>query len=53
MAADSARDADLSWRGFTVLRFRNDEVSDAMHGVMLEVLAALGAIEKPEWNGEA
>jgi very-short-patch-repair endonuclease len=51
-AADAARDADLSWRGFTVLRFRNDEVSDAMHGVMLEVLAALGAIEKPEWNGE-
>ncbi len=30
-----------------------DEVSDAMDGVMLEVLAALGAIEKPEWNGEA
>jgi hypothetical protein len=32
----------------TVLRFRNDEVSDAMHGVILEVLAALGAIEKQE-----
>jgi very-short-patch-repair endonuclease len=48
MAADAARDADLSWRGFTVLRFRNDEVSDAIHGVMLEVLAALGAIEKQE-----
>jgi very-short-patch-repair endonuclease len=47
-AADAAGDADLSWRGFTVLRFRNDEVSDAMHGVMLEVLAALGAIEKQE-----
>jgi very-short-patch-repair endonuclease len=46
--ADAARDADLSWRGFTVLRFRNDEIHDTMDGVMLEVLAALGAIEKPE-----
>ena len=48
LAADAARDADLKWRGFTVLRFRNDEVSDAMHGVILEVLAALGAIERQE-----
>src|SRR5262245_3246620 len=50
--ADAARDADLTWRGFTVLRFRNDEVRDAMEGVVLEVLAALGAVEKPEWNDE-
>jgi len=50
--ADAARDADLSWRGFKVLRFRHDEVRDAMPGVMLEVLAALGAVEKPEWNRE-
>ena len=50
--ADAARDADLFWRGFKVLRFRNDEVRDSMHGVMLEVLAALGAVEKPEWNAE-
>ena len=48
LAADAARDADLKWRGFTVLRFRNDEVSDAMHGVILEVTAALGAIERQE-----
>ncbi|MFZ1104433.1 MAG: endonuclease domain-containing protein [Hyphomicrobiaceae bacterium] len=48
LAGDAERDADLSWRGFTVLRFRNDEVSDSMHGVMLEVLAALGAIEGHE-----
>jgi very-short-patch-repair endonuclease len=53
VAADAARDADLSWRGFTVLRFRNDEVHDSMEGVVLDVLAALGAIETPEWNGEA
>jgi very-short-patch-repair endonuclease len=50
--ADAARDADLIWRGLKVLRFRNDEVRDAMEGVMLEVLAALGAVEKPEWNDE-
>jgi very-short-patch-repair endonuclease len=35
-----------------VLGFRNDEVRDAMDGVMLEILAALGAVEKPEWNEE-
>ena len=51
-ATDARRDADLTWRGFKVLRFRNDEVRDAMEGVMLEVLAALGAVEKPEWNDE-
>jgi very-short-patch-repair endonuclease len=48
LAADAARNADLSWRGFTVLRFRNDEVSESMHGVILEELAALGAIERQE-----
>jgi very-short-patch-repair endonuclease len=48
MAADAARDADLSWRGFKVLRFRNDEVRDSMHSAMLEVLAALGAVVKQE-----
>jgi len=51
-ATDAARDADLSWRGFKVLRFRNDEVRDSMQGVMLEILAALGAVEKMEWNEE-
>ena len=50
--ADAARDADLTWRGFKVLRFRNDEIRDAMEGVLLEILAALGAVEKPEWNDE-
>jgi very-short-patch-repair endonuclease len=48
LTADAARDADLSWRGFKVLRFRNDEVRDTMGGVMLEVLAALGAVVKQE-----
>ena len=51
-ATDAARDADLSWRNFKVLRFRNDEVRDTMQGVMLEILAALGAVEKPEWDGK-
>lgn len=50
--ADAARDGDLVWRGFKVLRFRNGDVREPMEGVMLEVLAALGAVEKPEWNGE-
>ncbi|HWE18472.1 MAG TPA: DUF559 domain-containing protein [Hyphomicrobiaceae bacterium] len=46
---DAARDADLHWRDFKVLRFRNDEVRDSMPGVTLDMLAALGAVEKPEW----
>jgi very-short-patch-repair endonuclease len=46
--ADAARDADLMWRGFKVLRFRNGDVSESMEGVILEILAALGAVEKPE-----
>jgi very-short-patch-repair endonuclease len=51
-AADAARDADLVWRSFKVLRFRNSDVAESLERVMLEVLAALGAVEKPEWNGE-
>ena len=51
-AADAARDADLAWRSFKVLRFRNGDISESLEGVMLEVLAALGAVEKPEWNRE-
>jgi very-short-patch-repair endonuclease len=49
---DAAREADLVWRSFKVLRFRNGDVRESLEGVMLEVLAALGAVEKPEWNGE-
>ena len=51
-AADAARDADLTWRSFKVLRFRNSDVAELLEGVMLEVLTALGAVEKPEWNGQ-
>jgi len=51
-AADAARDADLAWRSFKVLRFRNSDLSESLEGVMLEVLAALGAVDKPEWNRE-
>jgi very-short-patch-repair endonuclease len=50
--ADAARDADLVWRSFKVLRFRNSDVAESLEGVMLEVLAALCVVEKPEWNGE-
>ena len=49
---DAARDADLTWRGFKVLRLRNGDIAEALDGVVLEVLAALGAVEKPEWNRE-
>jgi very-short-patch-repair endonuclease len=45
---DAARDANLAWRGFTVLRFTNSDVSDNMDGVMLEILAALGVVVKVE-----
>jgi len=41
--ADAARDADLTWRGFKVLRFRNDEIRDAMEGALLEILCCAGS----------
>ena len=47
LAADAARDAHLRWKGFTVLRFSNADVSSFRDGVMMHVLAALGAIERP------
>jgi very-short-patch-repair endonuclease len=50
--ADAARDADLQWRGFTVLRFRNGDISQSMGGVILEILAALGAVERPGERGQ-
>ena len=45
---DAARDADLTWRGFSVLRFTNADVSEKLDGVVLEILAALGAVAKVE-----
>jgi very-short-patch-repair endonuclease len=47
-SADAARDADLVWRGFKVLRFANWQVSQEVEGVRLEVLGALGAAVKQE-----
>ena len=41
---DASRDAHLGWRGFTILRFGNGDVSDNIEGVMAEVLAVLGAV---------
>ena len=49
--SDVARDADLQWRGFKVLRFANGHISEGLDGVMLEILHALGAIEQQEQNG--
>jgi very-short-patch-repair endonuclease len=48
LAADAARDADLTWRGFKVLRFSNADVSQHPEGVMLEISAALGAVARVE-----
>ncbi len=45
---DADRDAHLVWKGFKVLRFSNADVKDNGDGVMLEILAALGAIERLE-----
>ena len=45
---DAARDADLEWRGFKVLRFANWRVSQEFEGVVLEVLGALGVAVKQE-----
>ncbi len=48
VAKDAARDADLGWRGFKVLRFTNSDVSEKLEGVVLEILAALGAVVRVE-----
>ena len=45
---DAARDADLSWRGFKILRFRNDQVAQELDGVILDILGALGAEARQE-----
>ena len=42
-SSDAARDADLQWRGFNVLRFRNADIRENCAGVMEAVIAALGA----------
>jgi very-short-patch-repair endonuclease len=45
---DAARDAKQKWLGFAVLRFTNGDVANTLDGVVLEVLAALGAMAKQE-----
>jgi very-short-patch-repair endonuclease len=46
--ADAARDANLDWLGFKVLRFSNADVSGHLEGVVLEILAALGVVVRNE-----
>ena len=48
LRADAARDAHLRWRGCTVLRFNYGDVRDHLDGMMLKVLAALGAVAEQE-----
>lgn len=45
---DSNRDAHLRSIGFNVVRVSNADVSENMDGVMLEILAALGAAVRYE-----
>jgi very-short-patch-repair endonuclease len=44
---DAVRDAWLQGQGFTVLRFTNGEVTETRDGVMLEIMAAVGLVERP------
>lgn len=46
--SDAARDARLQWLGYRVLRIGNGDVTDHLDGVILEVLAVLGAVVKQE-----
>ncbi|HVZ03287.1 endonuclease domain-containing protein [Hyphomicrobium sp.] len=46
--ADAARDDRLSWRGYRVLRFGNGLIRENLDGVLLEILAVLGAVAKNE-----
>ena len=39
---DAVRDAELRARGFTVLRFWNNEVTDNLEGVLARIVEALG-----------
>mgnify|MGYP003552704541 CR=1 FL=1 len=48
LKTDAARDAHLEWLGWRVLRFTNGDVTNTLDGVVLEVLAALGAVAKLE-----
>lgn len=46
--SDALRDARLQWLGYSVLRIGNGDVTDHLDGVVLDVLAALGAVVKQE-----
>lgn len=46
--ADAARDDRLKWCGYHVLRFGNGDIRERLDGVILEILAALGAVVKQE-----
>ncbi|HET6388493.1 endonuclease domain-containing protein [Hyphomicrobium sp.] len=46
--SDAARDARLQWLGYRVLRIGNGDIRDRLDGVVLEILAALGAVVKQE-----
>jgi very-short-patch-repair endonuclease len=45
---DAQRDAQLQFRGYRILRFDNGDIRKHLDGVILEILAALGAVVKQE-----
>ena len=50
--ADARRDAILATRGFTTIRFTNDDVRDNMDGVLTVLLERLAALPD-RWSGAA
>jgi very-short-patch-repair endonuclease len=46
--ADATRDDRLRWHGYNVRRFGNGDIRDNLEGVLLEILAILGAVAKNE-----
>jgi very-short-patch-repair endonuclease len=49
-AEDARRDASLAVRGFTTIRFTNDEVRDNMDGVLIAILERLRTLPH-RWPG--
>jgi very-short-patch-repair endonuclease len=48
LKTDAQRDAPLQFRGYRILRFGSGDIRENLDGVILEILAALGAVVKQE-----
>ncbi len=51
--ADARRDAVLASRGFTTIRFTNDDVMSNMDGVLTTILAAVERLPDRVWTSHA